>query len=240
VISPSDEMPKPSHFHPNRGQLRIPSITSEMVDDLTGARPEPLRECGTELSDRDLLTEVATGDQRALGELYLRHVRPVYGMVLRVLQDNQAAEEVVHDAFLRVWRRPNAFDPLRAQFRTWLLTIAHRLALDELRRRRARSGLVQRHVDAGMHAQPESDPTVAAEVDEIRSAVREALQALPGVQRAAIELAYFGGLSQSEIAEATGLPLGTIKSRIRFGMIALHDELEKRGYGGAWWDAHDG
>jgi RNA polymerase sigma-70 factor (ECF subfamily) len=216
------------------------SITSNLVDDLTGPRPEPLRQSGAELSDRDLLSEVATGDQRALGELYLRHVRPVYGMVLRVLQDDQAAEEVVHDAFLRVWRRPNAFDPLRAQFRTWLLTIAHRLAVDELRRRSVRSALVQRQADAEMQAQAESDPTVAAEVDEIRSAVREAMRALPGVQRAAIELAYFGGLSQSEIAQATGLPLGTIKSRIRYGMIALHEELEKRGYGGAWWEAHDG
>lgn len=223
-----------------QGQHRILCITSNDVDDLTSARPEPPRQRGTALSDGALLTEVAGGDQRALGELYVRHVRPVYGMVLRVLEDNQAAEEVVHDAFLRVWRRPNAFDPLRAQFRTWLLTIAHRLAIDELRRRRARSAVVQRQVDAAVHVQPESDPTEAAEVDEIRSAVREALQALPGVQRAAIELAYFGGLSQSEIAEATGLPLGTIKSRIRFGMMALHEELEKRGYGRAWWEAHDG
>ena len=207
---------------------------------VSNTRPEPLREFGSELSDHDLLAEVAAGDQRALGELYLRHVRPVHGMVLRVLQDNEAAEEVVHDAFLRVWRRPNAFDPLRAQFRSWLLTIAHRLAVDELRRRRSRSALVQRQLDAGVDEQAESDPTVAAEVDEIRNTVREALHVLPGVQRAAIELAYFGGLSQSEIAQATGLPLGTIKSRIRFGMIALHEELEKRGYGGAWWEAHDG
>ena len=98
----------------------------------------------------------------------------------------------------------------------------------------------ERQVDAVVDEQPESDPTVAAEVDEIRSAVREAMQALPGVQRAAIELAYFGGLSQSEIAQATGLPLGTINSRMRVGMMALHEELEKRGYGRGWWQAHDG
>jgi RNA polymerase sigma-70 factor (ECF subfamily) len=207
---------------------------------LTDTNAEAHNELGAEVTDPDLVAEIARGDQRALNELYVRHVRPVYGMVLRLLQDNHAAEEVVHDAFLRVWRRPGAFDPLRAQFRTWLLTIAHHLAVDELRRRRARSALVQRQIaESGANLQLESDPSMAAEVDEVRGVVHEALQALPSVQRAAIELAYFRGLSQTEIAAATGLPLGTIKSRIRFGMLALHDELEKRGYGGDRWKARN-
>ena len=198
-------------------------------------------------SDGDLVSDLANGDERALGALYIRHVRPVYGMVLRMLQDSETAEEVVHDAFLRVWRRPGAFDPLRSHFRTWLLTIAHRLAVDELRRRRARQALAQRQledassrlVEAGA-PDPLADPPAAAEAEEIRAAVRAALEALPGVQRAAIELAYFGGLSQHEIAEATGVPLGTIKSRIRFGMMALQAELEERGYGPDWWAKRSG
>jgi RNA polymerase sigma-70 factor (ECF subfamily) len=168
-------------------------------------------------------------------------------MVLRMLQHTETAEEVVHDAFLRVWRRPGAFDPLRAHFRTWLLTIAHRLAVDELRRRRARQALLQRQIDEvssrldeARMADPLGDPARAAEAEEVRVAVRAALEALPGVQRAAIELAYFGGLSQNEIAQATGVPLGTIKSRIRFGMLTLQTELEERGYGSDWWGKRNG
>jgi RNA polymerase sigma-70 factor (ECF subfamily) len=199
------------------------------------------------MTDDELVSRLAGGDERALRALYQRHVRPVYALVLRMLQDNEAAEEVVQDSFLRVWRRASDFDPVRSSFRTWLLSIAHRLAVDELRRRRARPVSADRYAgdapatrDESRAGDPAMDPQSAAEAEEIHAAVRAALGALPSVQRAAIELAYFGGLTQGEIAEATGMPLGTIKSRIRMGMLALQMELEDRGYGPTGWEQLDG
>jgi RNA polymerase sigma-70 factor (ECF subfamily) len=154
-----------------------------------------------------------------------------------MLLDEEAAEEVVQDAFMRVWRRATDFDPLRSSFRTWVLTIAHHLTVDELRRRRSRPLPLMRHsqdepvaADESRATDPAADPAAAAEGDELRAAVRASLAVLPSVQRGAIELAYFGGLSQSEIADATGVPLGTIKSRIRYGMLTLQAELEQRGF----------
>lgn len=217
------------------------------MDDVTGARPELEHHFAAEMTDDDLVSSLAGGDERALRALYQRHVRPVYALVLRMLRDKEAAEEVVQDTFLRVWRRASAFDPARSPFRTWLLAIAHRLAVDELRRRRVRPVPADRHAwdasparDEPRASDPAGDPATAAEAEEIHAAVRAALGALPSVQRAAIELAYFGGLSQGEIAEATGVPLGTIKSRIRFGMLALQMELEERGHGRSWWEQLDG
>src|SRR5262245_13894723 len=153
-----------------------------------------------------------------------------------MLHDNEAAEEVVQDAFMRCWRRAGDFDSRRSTFRTWLLTIAHHLVVDELRRRRSRPIPISRSQRYEASAQSEqrasdplADPVAAAEDGETGAQVRAALAALPGAQRVAIELAYFGGLSQTEIAEVTGVPLGTIKSRIWFGMLALQAELEQHG-----------
>src|SRR5262245_63339892 len=149
-----------------------------------------------------------------------------------MLHDGEAAEEVVQDAFMRCWRRASDFDSKRSTLRTWLLPIAHHLVVDELRRRRSRPIPFSRPQQQEPAASSEphtgnslADPVAAAEDNETGFEVRAALAALPRVQRAAIELAYFGGLSQTEIAEATGVPLGTIKSRIRFGMLSLQAEL---------------
>jgi RNA polymerase sigma-70 factor (ECF subfamily) len=190
------------------------------------------------VSDDALLAEVAAGDEQALLALYGRHVRPVYALVLRMLHDESAAEEVVQDAFLRIWRRAGDYDPIRSNFRTWLLSIAHHLSVDMYRRRRSRLTPFGRGLEAVPSESTEprtldrgADPAIMAENAETRATVRDALSALPSVQRSAIELAYFSGLTQNEIAATTGIPLGTIKSRIRFGMLALQAELEQRGYG---------
>lgn len=188
--------------------------------------------------DRELVAGVVGGDDAALNALYRRYVRPVYAMVLRMLGDEEGTEEVVQDVFVRVWRRAAAFDASRATFPTWVLGIAHNLAVDELRRRRARPMPFEPPTEGERAEKDEprateraGDPESMAGAADVGVAVRAALAGLPGAQRAAIELAYFGGLSQSEIAAATAVPLGTIKSRIRYGMLALQDALGGRGYG---------
>lgn len=197
-------------------------------------------------SDAELVAALRRGDEQALRALYRRYVRPIYALVLRMLVDEQIAEEVVQDTFLRVWRRASEYDPARSTFLTWALGIAHNLAVDELRRRRVRPPLAP-SVPFGAAESPEpsdpdpaGDPEITSEVSDARAAIRDALGTLTAVQRAAIELAYFGGLSQSEIAEVTGLPLGTIKSRIRYGMIALQGALAARGFGPSGPRSDDG
>jgi len=183
-------------------------------------------------TDGELVIDLLAGNDGALCTLYRRYARPLYAMVLRMLGDEQATQEVVQDVFIRIWRRAGAFDPSRSSLPTWLLSIAHNLAVDELRRRRARPVRFERPPDdeAAVADDPVAlsracDPEAMAQAADIGVAVRAALAALPNSQRAAIELAYFSGLSQSEIAVATGVPLGTIKSRIRFGMLALQAVL---------------
>ncbi len=149
---------------------------------------------------------------------------------MRVLADRQLAEDVVQEVFLRVWRRPSAYDPGRGRFISWLMSVTRNRAIDEQRRRsrRMRSEVSDEHpareVPSGDRL---DDPQAAALYGEERRAVREALTRLPPEQRHAIELAYFGGLTQVEIAERTGDPLGTVKTRIRLGMRKLRDSLSE-------------
>jgi len=184
------------------------------------------------------VARVTAGDEAALRLLYQRYGRAAYGLVLRMLGDESSAQEVVQDLFVRVWWQAKGFDARRGRFSTWLLSIARNLAVDELRRRRARAWSAPPRQEPSPPALSEpadpdraGDPAVAAELAALGVAVRAALATLPGEQRAAIELAYFEGLSQSEIAAATGIPLGTIKSRIRYGMQALQGRLATQGYG---------
>ncbi len=195
---------------------------------------------GPTVADDTLVRDTAAGDQDALRALYDRYARRVYAMSRRMLQDEESTEEVVQDTFLRVWRRAGDFNLARASFGTWVLGIAHHLAVDELRRRRARPAPPPApcHSDDGASllverqaTDPAGDPAASAVRADLQVAVRETLARLPGPQRAAIELAYFGGLSQSEIALSTGVPLGTIKSRVRLGMLTMQAELAQRGFG---------
>lgn len=189
------------------------------------------------LSDRDLVAAIGRRDEEALRVLYRRYGGSAYALVLRIVGDEECAEEVVQDVFLRIWRHAVNYQPEQASLATWILGIARNLAVDELRRRRVRpipyepTAPDEPENDELRDPDPLGDPQVVAELADVRGAIQSALGTLPGVQRAAIELAYFGGLSQSEIAQVTGLPLGTIKSRIRFGMHALQAALAARGYG---------
>lgn len=162
-----------------------------------------------------LLVRLVQGDRSALAEFYDRYAGPVYGIVLRLLRDVHEAEDVVQEVFLQVWRQAERYDPARGKPEAWLFTIARTRALDRLRRRAARR---EENADA---APP---PTLFPQGETVL-AVRKALAALNADQRRAVELAYYGGLTQSEIAETLGEPLGTIKTRIRTALIRLRETL---------------
>jgi RNA polymerase sigma-70 factor (ECF subfamily) len=180
--------------------------------------------------DRELVRRVAGGDQQAVAILYQRYATPAFSLALRVVGDRESAEEIVQEAFLRVWRHAESFDPQRGRFASWLLSIIHNLAVNELRRRRSRPQaapgadelLVQVH-------ETDPGPEEVAWATVRRSAVRAALTQLPQAQRQALELAFFRGLTQNEIAEVLGDPLGTVKTRIRLGMQKLARLLAAQG-----------
>ena len=151
-------------------------------------------------------------------------------MSLRVLGDVQAAEEVVQDVFLRVWRKPDHYDTARGRFLTWLLSIARNRAIDEHRSRGRRQRFEVGSApleDDGLRGDDSDDPALAALLSDQRTTVRAALAGLPPEQRSAIELAYYGGLTQQEIAQKLGEPLGTVKTRIRLGMQKMRVALDQ-------------
>ncbi len=175
-------------------------------------------------TDERLVELAATGDQSALAVLYDRYQAMVYGSALRITGDAGAAQDVVQEAFLGVWRHAGRFSSERASARTWLMAIAHHRAVDSIRRRRPTTELPE--ADARTPASmvlPDIWPEVAGRLD--RDAVLRALATLSATQREAIELAYFGGLTQQEIAVRTDTPLGTVKSRVRLGLLALRAAL---------------
>ncbi len=180
-----------------------------------------------EQSDEQLVHLLADGDSRALGVLSERHARPGYSLALRILRDPGWAEEVSQDVFLRLWTKPELYDPTRGELRRWLLSVAHHAAIDGLRGRR---GTARAH-DGGSApldglAEPGIDPAESAWRHLRAETVRAALTLLPAAQREAVELVYYRGLSQSEVAEHTGQPLGTVKTRIRLGLNKLKQALE--------------
>jgi RNA polymerase sigma-70 factor (ECF subfamily) len=174
------------------------------------------------LSDEAILALVSRGDEAALGALYDRFGRPAYRLALRVLRDPGLAEDAVQDAFLTVWRTATGFRPERARASTWVLTLVHRRAVDVVRREeRRRADPIDETYDPA--ADNRTDDEAAAR--EQRRRVQAALVRLSPDQREALELAYYGGLSQSEIAERLNVPLGTIKSRMFSGLARLRDLL---------------
>jgi RNA polymerase sigma factor (sigma-70 family) len=170
------------------------------------------------LSDEALVALVARGEDAALAELYDRFGRPAYGLALRVLRDPALAEDAVQDAFVTLWRSARRFVPERARASTWLLTLVHRRAVDLVRREeRRRADPLESAPEPATHGGAEDDALLTFE----RERVRGALALLPDPQREAIELAYFGGFTQAELADRLGQPLGTIKSRMFAGLRTL-------------------
>lgn len=177
--------------------------------------------------DSALMARVRQRDTEALRALYDRHSSMVHGLGLRILREPTEAEDLVQDVFLHLWRRAELFDGDRGQFVGWLVSLTRNRAIDRLRARRTRERKGEEY-EAEVAAAPAprgADPNETAYVTELRDAVVRALSDLPEPQRTALELAYFGGLSHSEIAERLAAPLGTVKARIRQGMMRLRDLL---------------
>jgi RNA polymerase sigma-70 factor, ECF subfamily len=182
---------------------------------------ESMRRRYAHLSDEALVALVARSSDAALGELYDRYGGIAYGLALRVVRDATLAEDVVQEAFLGVWRSASRFVPERAKASTWILTFVHRRAVDLVRREERRRG---EPLDRTHEPATGSTEEVAWLRFE-RERVQEALAQLPDQQREAIELAYYGGFTQAQLAERLGQPLGTIKSRVFNGLGRLRELL---------------
>jgi RNA polymerase sigma-70 factor, ECF subfamily len=180
------------------------------------------------LTDEQLVALVARDESWALAELYDRYVRLVFSLALKVLNDRAGAEEVVQEVFAKVWRGARAFDGKRGKFSSWLIGIAHHQCIDELRRRRVRPMSESIDDSAAAELPGDDDPAQAAEQAIERDRIRRALAMIPAEQRIAIELAFFEGLTHREIADRTGDPLGTVKTRVRLGMQKLKQILGER------------
>jgi len=179
----------------------------------------PSAEANAMPTDLALVTAIRSGDQGAMAALYDRYSSIVYAVALRVLQDTGGAEDVLQDIFMQLWRNPGAFDASRGNMAAWLAVITRHRSIDALRRRRPQDDIE----DVVLSVEPD----MASDADRSRAMekVRGALQTMPSPQRSALEMAYFEGLTHAEIADKTGEPLGTIKTRIRTGLLSLRKVL---------------
>ena len=177
--------------------------------------------------DGDIAAELRQGEATAIGRLYDRYGRLAYGLALRVLNDRTAAEDVVQEAFLGVWRNAESFDTSRGTVRNWLLSIVHNRAIDRIRgtariRQEARLEAIERTAEV-----PDAWEALSLELE--RKQIQEAFAQLPDAQRRTLELAYFGGCTHVEIARRMDVPLGTVKGRMRMGLEKMRSFLQARG-----------
>ncbi len=182
-------------------------------------------------ADTALLARIGLGDERALGELYDRFATLAYSVAFAMLRETADAEEAVGDAFAQIWRSASGFDASRGSTQAWVATIVRSRALDLLRSRRRAAVVMTDYINTigidleAAPADPAQSPAAQAESLELRAQLGAALASLSGPQRRVLELAYFVGLSQSEIAERLGEPLGTVKTRVRTAMEKLRQAL---------------
>jgi RNA polymerase sigma-70 factor, ECF subfamily len=167
------------------------------------------------LADISLISAIRSGDESAMAALYDRYSGIVYSVALRVLGDTSAAEDILQEVFIQLWRNPATFNSSRGNLGAWLAVIARNRAIDSVRKRRSETDIEDVVVSI------ESDLAGDAERARAMDRVRRALGSMPPAQRSALEMAYFEGLTHTEIASKTGEPLGTVKTRIRAGLLAL-------------------
>jgi RNA polymerase sigma-70 factor, ECF subfamily len=184
----------------------------------------------SEISDNELMRAISRGDEQALAAVYDRYRLILFGLILRILHDRQEAEDVLQEAFLQVWRRAADFDESRGRVFTWLVTIARSRALDGLRALGSRAKLAD-EVGAYSLRDAAGDAATDALKSEQGTIVRQALAELPEEQRRTLFLAYFEGLTQTEIATRLGDPLGTVKTRMRSGLMKLRELLRQNSRG---------
>lgn len=176
--------------------------------------------------DAALVEQVRRGKQEALSELYDRHATTVYSIALNVLKDPGRAEDVTHDVFLRLWTQPDRYDPSVGRFAPWFYRVARNRSIDVIRQRRRELRPEEPQVFELTLADSAPKPDEAAVANDDAERVRAALQTLPDNQRELLELAYFSGMTQSQMAEYLHIPLGTIKTRVRTGLRQLRAILE--------------
>ena len=180
------------------------------------------------LDDSVLIGLVARRDEAALSVLYDRYNRLVFSLALRVVGERALAEEIVLDSFWSVWRAADSFVADRGRFVAWLMSVARHRAIDELRRLNVRPEGNSVELDDALKMPHADQLEEIVDLHQRRDLVRSVLAQLPRPQRQALEMAYFGGLTQQEIADKTATPLGTVKTRMRLGMLKLRDELLQR------------
>jgi RNA polymerase sigma-70 factor, ECF subfamily len=176
-------------------------------------------------ADVEAVERMARGDHDAVGDLYDRHGRSVYSLALRVLRDQSDAEEVVQEVFSQAWRQAQRYDRRRGSVIAWLLTVARSRAIDRLRGRKARPEPAGDETLLGDLPATDQPPDEQAVWAGQAARIRGALEGISALQRVAIELAFFEGLTHAEISERLELPLGTVKTRIRQGLLTLRDRL---------------
>lgn len=189
---------------------------------------EPARYQGA--NDEQLMDGVRAGDGQAVAVLYDRYNMLVFSLALRMLNDREGAEELVQEVFLRAWRQAGTYQPTLGRLSTWLLGITRNLAVDEMRKRgvrpqRADGEAAQEQLEM-LPSSEFDDPARQVGLADQRAEIQRALEVLPPAQRRVIELAYYSGLSQSEIAAALGDPLGTVKTRMRLATQKLREQLQ--------------
>ena len=182
-------------------------------------------------TDLSLMQRIAARDAAALAELSDRHSRLLFGLILRIVRDRGEAEEILQEAFVRVWTRAETFDAQTGGPLPWIVRVARNCAIDRLRARRVRATVDAPAIDfaaveAAASATGIQTPETAVLFAERRRALTDALAGLPAEQRQLIEAAFFEGYTHSELAQRYGLPLGTVKTRIRAGMLAMRKRLE--------------
>ncbi|HTS17480.1 MAG TPA: sigma-70 family RNA polymerase sigma factor [Verrucomicrobiae bacterium] len=196
------------------GQERVSTLSTEGAD------------------DRALLRAVAARDKDALQQLYTRHSAVLFALALKVLSDRAEAEDVLQEAFVQVWKTAGSFDEGRGKPIGWLIMLTRSRAIDRLRSRKTRTRVVESMANEAPPGAESTTPSDAAAASETQQTVRDALKTLPAEQRTPIEMAYFGGLTQFEIAQQLSQPLGTVKTRMRNGMMRLREQLGSDGKGG--------
>jgi RNA polymerase sigma-70 factor (ECF subfamily) len=178
-----------------------------------------MRLSGTQVSDpkneRALIARIRAGDESAMSDLYDLYSGIVYGVALRVLGNTMSAEDVLQEVFLQLWRNPQAFDADRGRLAPWLAVIARNRSIDVLRKRPMEEDIDELPISTGVNLEDEASERMA--IDKVRGVLAQ----LPPDQRKTLEMAYFEGLTHTEIASKTGEPLGTVKTRIRYGLLAL-------------------
>lgn len=180
---------------------------------------------GDRVIDQQTLERMARGDRDAIAELYDRHARSIYSLAVRIVRDQADAEDIVQEVFSQAWRQADRYDATRGNVVSWLLTLTRSRAIDRLRSRRARPwDTSDRNVPLDLPDETLGPDLQAVSAEQVTH-VRAALESLPLVERLALELAYFEGLTHTEVAARLELPLGTVKTRIRHGLLRLRAEM---------------